>query len=345
MREQLTNAGRGVVLAAATFFPQLSAGQDSKAEKPAVAPGAAAGEAPSISAATLGARSPDVKKLAELPPRIVELAASRGVNPAEVKLESGTWVACLGDQCIILAKALPEEVAARRERVVIGGLRQGEELIITEHPIRTHKVEAPDYGIPGLGWFTKRADGIEFKADENFAGTVRRASGQPQSAKPVAESGILVHQPYSTGYLREIKQALADPELTVVLVASVPEQCGPCRDFRKDLESIGAGYHKGDKLRIFVVDFTSFDEPRAVMGPLLQFPAITLFPPRAGSSAGGAVNREESSVALPFIPNAGRAYNQQFGKPPLAQFREKLKGLVSGIGRTVERVGDALLGR
>ena len=353
MKSSLVSAARGAVLAAATFFPQMGRGQEETPKNPAVAPASAPESSPGLAGQGLALKLPDAKKLAEIPPRIVELAAAKGIDPADIKLESGMWVACKGELCTPIDKALPSELSAQQEKLVLRGLRQGDSLTITGHPIRSHKIEAPDYGIPGLGMFRRQSDGtISFEAYKDFKGTVEFSGVQPRPSAPQpstqrVDTRISVHKPYSTEYLTEISGYLQDPQMRVVLVVSVPNLCGPCRVFKSDVATAASEYDKSVKLKICTVDFPTFEQARAVMGPLEGgFPAVVVFPPSDGQAQG--LQKAPDGGAgpkLPFIPNAGRPYEQRFGRMQSGPLREFINNAVGTVGQTIKGVGGVLMGR
>jgi hypothetical protein len=346
MKSSIVNAARGAVLAATTFFPQAGRGQETTPQTPAVAPAIASGPSPVNTDPTLALKVPDAKKHAEVPAGIVELATAKGIDPADIKLEGVMWVACEGEQCTPIAKALPSEIPAREEKLVLRKLRQGDSLIITGHPIQSHRVEAPDYGIPNLGTFKRQPDGtISFEAYENFKGTVEYNTKEPRTVSPVAATEVSVHRPYSAEYLREIQKVLADPAMKVVMVVSVPNQCEPCRLFKNDVATAADGYGKSDKVKIFTIDFASFEEARAVMGPLKSFPATIVFPARDAQAAGAGSLEAGGALTLPFIPNAGRPYQQHFGRMESGPLRKFINEAAGALGDTIKGVGGMLMGR
>jgi hypothetical protein len=344
MNSTFVNAARGAVFALSTFFPPTGRGQEAAPQTPAVAPATTPGSSPAKADTTPALKLPDAKKLAEVPPRVVELAAAKGIDPADIKLEGTMWVACKGEECTPIAKALPEEMSARQEKLVLRKLHQGDSLTITGHSIKSHRIEAPDYGIPGLGKFTREPDGtISFEADMDFKGTVEFNVAESRPSNSRVGTGVSVHRPYSTEYLREIQEVLGDPAMKVVLVVSVPKFCGSCRIFKADVATAAGGYSKSDNVRIFTVDFVSFEEARAVMGPLQSFPSTIVFP------AGGTVSSQlEGTPTFPFIPNVGRFNQQYFGRMesgPLVKIINEAAGVVGAVGDTIRGVGEMLIGR
>lgn len=350
MKSAIANAAKGAVLAATTFFPQTGRAQETTPQTPAVAP--------ANSDPTLALKLPEAKKLAEIPARIVELAATKGIDPADIKLEGAMWVACKGEECTPIAEALPSEITAREEKLVLRKLRQGDSLTITGHSIKSHKIEAPDYGIPGLGTFKRQSDGtISFEAYEGFKGTVEYKTAEPRNSSPVKRAGelqnaksrpgteVAVHRPYSTEYLGEMQEVLRDPAMKVVIVVSVPNLCGPCRIFKNDVATAAGGYGKGDNVKIFTIDFTSFDEARTVMGPLKSFPATIVFPAGQTQVAGAGTREGGGAPTLPFIPNTGRPYQQQFGRMESGPLRKFINEAVGTLGGALKGAGGVLMGR
>ncbi len=346
MKSSFVNAARGAALAATTFLPQTGRGQETNPQTPAVAPALTLGSSPAKADPTLALKLPDAKKLAEVPARIAELAATKGIDPADIKLEGAMWVACKGDECTPIAKALPSEMLGKEEKLVLRKLRQGDSLTITGHPIQNHRVEAPDYGIPGLGKFTRQSDGtISFQASEDFKGTVEYNAAAPRTSSPKVGTGVSVHKPYSAEYLGEMQEVLRDPAMKVVIVVSVPNLCGPCRVFKNDVATAAGGYGRGDNVKIFTIDFTSFEEARAVMGPLKSFPATIVFPAGHAQVAGAGTLEAGGAPTLPFIPNAGRPYQQQFGRMESGPLRTFINEAVGTLGNTIKGVGGVLMGR
>jgi hypothetical protein len=360
MKAAVQNAVKGALLAAATFMPQMGRAQEGTfTEK---VPASAQDKLLETSPAELfSLKVPDAKKLAEIPPRILEAASKIGVDPADIKLESGVWVACKGDQCTLIDKALPGEGTKRQEKLVLRGLRQGDMLTITGHSLITsHTLEAPDYGIPGLGKFSRQSDGsVSFEASRDFKGTVEYKGSEsrvvrgsapamaeqekPQKAEaqkpqPQTTAGAPLHKTHSAEYLQEIKAILANRNTTVVLVVSVPHLCPPCRDFKGDVATAANGYKKGDKVQFATIDFTSFEDARAVMGPITAFPATFVFPARPGQKEGKEMAQEQAAAALPFIPNAGRPYQERFGRMESGPLRDFIKGTVGTMGQVLKGV-------
>ncbi|MEY4667532.1 MAG: Thioredoxin [Pseudomonadota bacterium] len=358
MKEQMKNSVKGALLAATLLMPQAARAQEdqSKDPIPATSPGTSL-TVPSVDLSTL--KTPDAQKVSEIPPRILEAAAKMGLDPADIKLESGVWVACKGETCTPIDKALPGEGAKQRERLVLRGLHQGDTLTITEHPITTHRIERPNYGIPGLGTFSRQSDGsVTFEADATFKGTVEplqaKASGgtatapqnagqrEPQGVTRIAQANSPVHKAYSAAYLKELGEILAKQDTTVVLVVSVPNLCGPCRIFKGDVTTAAKGYAKGDKVRFATIDFTSFEEARRVMGPIRSFPATFVFPALPGQDEAAEAAPDRGTPKLPFIQNVDRPYEERFGRMPAGPLREFIRETSQSVGQIIKDMINGL---
>jgi thiol-disulfide isomerase/thioredoxin len=306
---------------------------------------------------------PDATTLAELPPRIRDLALAKGIDPATIKLQKDTWVVCEGESCTILAKALPDEGLPAQRKAVLRGLRPGDTITILGHSIKTHTIEQPErYGIPDLGTFTRQQDGsVVFEAYDSFKGTVTFDGGGSrvvQDVAPVegakdsvakktpgAETKAVITKPYSTEYLKELRALLADNDTTLVLIVSVPKLCGPCRDYKPDIEAVAKSLKDVRNVRFAVIEFSNFDVPRAVIGPIKSYPATFIVEPGEDQQPlkGGAASDE--APRLPFVPALGRPFKVEFGRMtqgPLATFVKKSLGL---LGKTIQGAGERLKGR
>jgi thiol-disulfide isomerase/thioredoxin len=250
------------------------------------------------------------------------MAYERGVSPSDVKLEGNQWVACVGGACQLLAKALPSEIAERRVNTVIAGLHIGERLTIHGHALSEHIVEGQAaYGIPGLGTFERKKDGsITFTASSDFKGTVAKAT--PPTTTP-SSSVSVAHGHYTPKLASETSDILtAELDTTLVLVISVPSQCGPCRQYINDIYDAAAAFKPGTKLKFAVLDFDSFEDARRIMGKIKAFPATVIFPSVQANKREGE-KKPATSLSLASIDRPGYQFHGRLDSI-------KLRGVIIG---------------
>jgi thiol-disulfide isomerase/thioredoxin len=234
---------------------------------------------------------PSLEKNIDLPQRVLDKAAEKGINPATIKLEQGKWLECTDKSCTVLLEATKEEIQRYNKPEVIKGLRTGESLSITGHTYSTHRVEADkNYGIPGLGSFTTEADGTRtFTPDVNFKGTVTRdnkaatntgkAESRNQGTTTKNSSAEVVEVSYSKDDLKKIHDRLTlELDTTFVFVISVPSQCPPCRTYKQELKNAAAQYSRDSKVAFVTINFDSFEQARQVMGDVTLFPTTIVMP-------------------------------------------------------------------
>lgn len=359
----MQKVGQKAVLALATIIPPVAVAQEggvSQGQKPPATSGDLVGPRAS---GTSTLAMPDAATLAQLPPRIRDLALTKGIDPANVKLQKDTWVACEGESCTILAKALPDEVIPTQQKIVLRGLRPGDTISISGHSIKTHTIEQPErYGIPDLGTFTRQKDGsVVFEAYDSFKGSVTFDGGgsrvvhdvapvqgaKEQVAKkaPGAETRAVITKPYSSEYLKELRALLDDKDTTLVLIVSVPNLCGPCRDYKPDIEAVAKSLKDVSNVRFAVIEFSNFSTPRSVIGPIKSYPATFIVQPgEEPKPLKGDAGRDEVP-RLPFIPALGRPFKVEFGKMNQAPLRSFVKESLGVVGRTVQGAGELLKGR
>jgi len=353
------------VLVLTTIIPPVAVAQEggvSQGQQPPATSGDLVGPRAS---GTSTLAMPDAATLAQVPPRIRDLALTKGIDPANVKLQKDTWVACEGESCTILAKALPDEVIPTQQKIVLRGLRPGDTVSISGHSIKSHTIEQPErYGIPDLGTFTRQKDGsVVFEAYDSFKGTVTFDGGgsrvvhdvapvqgaKEQVAKkaPGAETRAVITKPYSSEYLKELRALLDDKDTTLVLIVSVPNLCGPCRDYKPDIEAVAKSLKdvNGSKVRFAVIEFSNFSTPRSVIGPIQSYPATFIVQPGGDRQPLNEGAQRDEALRLPFITALGRPFEAKFGRMSQGPLRTFVRESLGVVGKTVKGAGDLLKGR
>jgi hypothetical protein len=256
---------------------------------------------------------------------VKELAITRGIDPAIIKYEEKQWLVCTDSSCTLLAAATQEEIARYGKPKTLDGLRTGDELTITGHRYRSHVVESEkDYGIPGLGTFSRRLDGtVTFTPAQEFTGNVtigKRGRGNA----PATSGAEVLSVEYGQQVLRDVRQRiLTERDTTFVLVISVPSQCPPCRQYKGDIAQAAREKPADHKETFVTVNFQSFDEARTVAGDIGLFPTTIVFPAMAKGDD-TPFKEMPKWERLPFLKAVGE-------RPGLLVEGRKLAGALRGI--------------
>ena len=274
----------------------------------------------------------------ELPERVRDLAIARGLDTAIIKYEDKKWLVCTDSSCTLLADATREEIARYEKPTTLDGLRTGDTLTIIGHKYRSHIVESEkDYGIPGLGNFSRRLDGtVTFTPAQDFTGSVTLGK-RAQGTAPKASGAEVFSAEYGQQVLRDVRQRiLTERDTTFVLVISVPSQCPPCRQYKGDIAQAAQEKLDDQKEAFITINFHSFDEASAVAGDIRLFPTSIVFP--AMDKGDDAPFAELSNwEQLPFLKVVGE-------RPGFLVEGRKLAGALRSIMTEARKVSAGVRG-
>jgi thiol-disulfide isomerase/thioredoxin len=275
------------------------------------------------------------------------------IDPTTIKLEQGKWLECTDKGCTLVLEASEEEVQKYAKPSIIKGLRVGDNLTITGHPYSTHRVDSGTYGIPKLGKFTPAPDGtVTFTPHPEFTGTVTTAKpGATTKQATATNTKALGAEVTEVTYSKEAMSKIHDRfmlelDTTFVFVISVPSQCPPCRTYKNTIKELAKQYPPDSKVVFLTANFDTFDQARAVVGPVKVFPTTVILPALKPNTTFSYVD-DPNWQNKPFLSTIQRPGYKQGGsqqQAPLRALISKTLGVVETGLRGVTESLSQLLG-
>lgn len=192
---------------------------------------------------------------------------------------------------------------------------------------------------------------MTFTPHPEFTGTVIAAKkGAPTRGAPSTTPKKVGAEVTDVTYSKEAMSKIYDRfmlelDTTFVFVISVPSQCPPCRAYKKTIKELAKQYPPESKVVFLTANFDTFEQARAVMGPVKLFPT-TIIIPALKQNTNFSYQSDPNWHNKPFLSTIQRPGYKEGGaqqQGPLRSLISKTRGVVeTGIGGVTESLSHLL---